>query len=131
MHGGATAHHDARLAVLIAHGVPRQRILVASEGASTTLQELEGVVRLLQGRDDPIILVTSPHHSRRVALTWQCVSRGRLQGILRTTYQSRAPREWWSCARSVREVLVEYLALLDLALGSPCARRMAATKRVR
>jgi uncharacterized SAM-binding protein YcdF (DUF218 family) len=125
MNSKATTGHDERLRVLVRYGVPRQCIVVVAEGASTTLQELERVVCVLQATDGPVILVTSPHHTRRVALIWQRVRRARQPGIVRTTCRGLAPRESWRCASSIREMLIEYLALLDLALGSRCARGLA------
>jgi uncharacterized SAM-binding protein YcdF (DUF218 family) len=68
----------------------------------------------------PVILVTSKYHTRRTRLTWQYVSGGRSQPIVRAaTLDPFDPEHWWQERRSILAVVREYLGLLNYYAGFP------------
>jgi uncharacterized SAM-binding protein YcdF (DUF218 family) len=69
--------------VLIQQGVPASAIVVPTGKAGGTLKELQAVYSAMTSQDAPVILVTSKYHTRRTRLTWQYVTAGRSQPMVR------------------------------------------------
>ena len=68
----------------------------------------------------PVILVTSKYHTRRTRLTWQYVTGGRSQPIVRAaSLDPFDPEHWWQERRSILAVVREYLGLLNYYAGFP------------
>lgn len=114
--------------VLLRLGVPTASIVVAARGAEGTLEELAIAADTLASRDiqrsSPVILVTSPYHTRRVALTWQRTGGDRWPGLTRAATADPFPvGHWWRERRFVLQVAREYLGLANLALGFPVPAR--------
>jgi uncharacterized SAM-binding protein YcdF (DUF218 family) len=68
----------------------------------------------------PVILVTSKYHTRRTRLTWQYVSGGQSQAIVRApSGDPFDPERWWQTRSFVLSVIREYLGLFNYWLGFP------------
>jgi uncharacterized SAM-binding protein YcdF (DUF218 family) len=68
----------------------------------------------------PVILVTSKYHTRRTRLTWQYVSGGQSQPIVRAASGDPfEPESWWKTRGYVLSVVREYLGLFNYWLGFP------------
>lgn len=66
----------------------------------------------------PVILVTSKYHTRRTRLTWQYVSAGRSQPIVRAASGDPfEPENWWQTRRYALSVVREYLGLANYYAG--------------
>ena len=108
--------------VLIKQGVRESSIRVAEDEAAGTLEELRAVYNSLTVKSAPVILVTSKYHTRRARLTWQYVTGGRSQAIVRVAAQDPfEPSRWWRERRFVLSVVREYLGLANYYAGFPVA----------
>ena len=68
----------------------------------------------------PVILVTSKYHTRRTRLTWQYVSGGQSQPIVRAASGDPFdPESWWKTRGYALSVVREYLGLFNYYLGFP------------
>jgi uncharacterized SAM-binding protein YcdF (DUF218 family) len=100
--------------VLIQQGVPASAIVAPTVKAGGTLEELQAVYSAMASKDAPVILVTSKFHTRRTRLTWNYVSAGRSQPIVRAaTGDPFDPNHWWHKRSSVLSVVREYLGLVN------------------
>jgi uncharacterized SAM-binding protein YcdF (DUF218 family) len=100
-------------AVLIQQGVPPEAIVIPKDDAIGTLEELQAAYAALDQKDAPVILVTSKYHTRRTRLTWQYVTQGRSQAIVRAaTGDPFDPTHWWYTRRYALSVVREYLGLI-------------------
>jgi uncharacterized SAM-binding protein YcdF (DUF218 family) len=107
--------------VLVRQGVPASAILVPrAETGGGTLEELQTVALALRSKDTPVILVTSKYHARRTRLTWNHLTEGRSQGIVRSASRDPFdPTRWWRERRFVLAVVREYLGLVNYYAGFP------------
>jgi uncharacterized SAM-binding protein YcdF (DUF218 family) len=111
------ANIDERRAVLVRSGVPAASIVVVAGHPSDTLAELRLAEGALNTDQQPVILVTSKFHTRRVRLAWQQASAGRQAPIVRAVQDDQFdPARWWRDAQMARVVVHEYLGLIRLAL---------------
>ena len=107
-------------AVLMQQSVPESALVFPFEKAGGTLEELEAVYSALNNKTAPVILVTSKFHTRRTRLTWQYVTQGRSEPIVRL-----APADpfdsnhWWQHRRFALSVMREYMGLFNYYLGFP------------
>lgn len=100
--------------VLIQQGVPASAIIVLTIEAGGTLEELQAVYSAMTSKDAPVILVTSKFHTRRTRLTWQYVTAGRSQPIVRAaTGDPFDPNHWWHRRSFTLSVVREYLGLVN------------------
>ena len=100
--------------VLIRQGVPASAIVVLTIKAGGTLEELQAVYSAMTSKDAPVILVTSKFHTRRTRLTWQYVTAGKSQPIVRAaTGDPFDPNHWWHRRSFVLSVVHEYLGLIN------------------
>jgi uncharacterized SAM-binding protein YcdF (DUF218 family) len=108
--------------ILIGQGVPASAIAVPKDEARGTLEELQAVYAVLQSKDAPVILVTSKYHTRRTRLTWNYVTAGRSQPIVRAASRDPFdPDRWWQQRRFILSVVREYLGLANYYAGFPVA----------
>ena len=132
--------------VLLKQGVPASAIIVPQGKSSGTLEELQAAYKALisqrsevrdrrsdvsdqkseigdQGAADaPVILVTSKYHTRRTKLTWDYVTAGRSQAIVRAAARDPFdPSRWWQQRRFILAVVREYLGLANYYAGFPVA----------
>jgi uncharacterized SAM-binding protein YcdF (DUF218 family) len=113
---GITRRHGWELsrAVLIQKGVPANAVVVVAGKGGGTLEELQAVYSAMTSKDAAIILVTSNYHTRRTRLTWNYVSAGRSQPIVRAaTGDPFHPNHWWHRRSFVLSVVREYLGLVN------------------
>jgi uncharacterized SAM-binding protein YcdF (DUF218 family) len=106
------------MTVLEQFGVPAEAIRESTVPTTSTLEELDALAKLIQPGDAPVLLVTSPYHTRRVALAWQMVTGGRSPGIVRAARTERFDATWWWLDPAGRLAVVhEYLGLIAYGLG--------------
>ena len=68
----------------------------------------------------PVILVTSKYHTRRTRLTWNYVTDGRSQAIVRAASGDPFdPDSWWKTRSYALSVVREYLGLANYYAGFP------------
>ena len=85
-----------------------------------TLEELQAVYGALGAKDAPVILVTSKYHTRRTGLTWNYITAGRSQAIVRAASRDPFdPKRWWHTRRYALSVVREYLGLANYYAGFP------------
>lgn len=102
--------------VLTTLGVPAEAIVTPPERAQNTFEELAIALRALDPRDQPVILVTSKVHTRRVGLTWRYLAGGRSPGLTRPTrYDPFDVDRWWLEGRFLTQVTREYAGLVGYA----------------
>jgi len=107
-------------AVLIQQGVPDSAIVIPVDEGIGTLEELQAVYTSLDDKTATVILVTSKFHTRRTRLTWQYVTKGRAQPIVRAARGDPFdPERWWQERRFVLSVVREYLGLINYYAGFP------------
>ena len=124
--------------VLVKQGVPPAAIVIAKGEGEGTLEELRAAYEALVSQRSevgdqrpalskvegsavmPAILVTSKYHTRRTRLTWQYVTRGRSEAIVRAASGDPFdPDRWWHTRRSALSVVREYLGLANYYAGFP------------
>jgi uncharacterized SAM-binding protein YcdF (DUF218 family) len=99
--------------VLIRQGVPASAIVAITGKAGGTLEELQAVYSAMTSKDAPMILVTSKYHTRRTRLTWQHVTAGKSQPIVRAaTGDPFDPNHWWHRRSFALSVIHEYFGLV-------------------
>ena len=107
-------------AVLVQQGLPPAAILIPEGEGLGTLEELKAVYAALPFKDAPVILVTSKYHTRRTRLTWQYVTGGPSQPIVRAASRDPFdPDRWWQTRRFALSVVREYLGLANYYAGFP------------
>jgi uncharacterized SAM-binding protein YcdF (DUF218 family) len=108
-------------AVLERLGVPPVAILVLSEPAENTADEVRVIERELQRVGGvAVILVTSRLHSRRVRATWLALVGESPRGIVR--YATAAPHDadhWWRHTNESLAVSREVFGLVNVWVGFP------------
>jgi uncharacterized SAM-binding protein YcdF (DUF218 family) len=111
---------ETSLYVLHARGVPDEAVVVLPGVARTTVEELANVFMVLGPGEEPLIVVTSPTHTRRVGMLWRRIAGTSRPLILRFTRSDPFdPNRWWQDREQIVTVLREYLSLANLLLGSP------------
>jgi uncharacterized SAM-binding protein YcdF (DUF218 family) len=101
------------------YGVPSAAIVALEEPVRITEAELRVVhqVAVAQGYRR-VILLTSPHHTRRVRLIWWREAHGDVEGLVVSARGDPFPvDDWWRRRRFAEAVLHEYLGLLAIYLG--------------
>jgi len=109
---------EARI-VLEKHGVPARAIVALPSPVKTTEAELKVVGEAARARGwRRVILVTSPHHSRRVKLVWRREAPSDIEGLVRLVPGDEfLDGDWWRKRRQAEAVLHEYLGLTAIYLG--------------
>jgi uncharacterized SAM-binding protein YcdF (DUF218 family) len=124
--------------VLIQQGVPESAILISEEEGIGTLEELKAAWEVVDAGERkglgvrrnavnamnalPVILVTSKYHTRRTRLTWNYVTGGRSQAIVRAARGDPFdPDHWWHTRSYAFSVVREYLGLANYYAGFPVA----------
>jgi uncharacterized SAM-binding protein YcdF (DUF218 family) len=93
---------------------------VASDAKSATNAERNNAMNANNAL--PVILVTSKYHTRRTRLTWQYVTGGQSQPIVRAaTGDPFDPERWWHTRAYALSVVREYLGLANYYAGFPVA----------
>jgi uncharacterized SAM-binding protein YcdF (DUF218 family) len=108
--------------VLIQQGIPASAIRIPKDESVGTLEELQATYEALEVKDAPVILVTSKFHTRRTRLTWNYVTSGRSQAIVRAAAGDPFdPERWWQQRGFALSVVREYLGLINYYAGFPLA----------
>ncbi len=123
--GGSTFYKQSA----IERGIPGDNVLILEAGAISTQEEASRIQDYIKNRGDinSVILVTSKSHSRRAKIIFsRTLGRG-IDIISRpTTYESFNPEAWWHDEEETRQVLFEYLKLINVffRLPKPLTNRM-------
>lgn len=109
---------DIQWMVLKAMRVPASAVLQIDKRSDSTAGEAEQLLSLLeQRRIRTVILVTNRSHSTRARKILARASRGAVSIISRPTrYDTFNADGWWHSRADAREVLLEYIKLLDYLL---------------
>jgi uncharacterized SAM-binding protein YcdF (DUF218 family) len=103
-------------------GVPTCDILVIESPCLDTEGEIRQAALLTQARQkkEPIILVTSKCHARRVKVLWKALAGRSYPGIVRYTEQDPfLPDRWFLNSRDAQAVAHELFGLLNILFGFP------------
>jgi uncharacterized SAM-binding protein YcdF (DUF218 family) len=105
-------------AVLVQQGVPPSALVIPKDEGIGTLEELQAVYSALEHKNAAVILVTSKYHTRRTRLTWNYITAGRSQPIVRAASQDPFdPDHWWQNRRFILSVVREYLGIVNYYAG--------------
>jgi uncharacterized SAM-binding protein YcdF (DUF218 family) len=105
-------------AVLVQQGVPLSALVIPKGEGIGTLEELQAVYSALEHKNAAVILVTSKYHTRRTRLTWNYLTAGRSQPIVRAASQDPFdPDHWWQKRRFILSVVREYLGIVNYYAG--------------
>jgi uncharacterized SAM-binding protein YcdF (DUF218 family) len=106
--------------VLLRQGVVASDILVLIGEPRSTLEELKIVADALLSKNEPVILVTSPFHTRRTGLIWKYLTKAHSRPIVRVaSRESFEVDRWWKRRELAWSVVHEYLGLANYYLGFP------------
>ncbi len=102
-------------------GVPAGRIRLLDDGVLNTVDEMRVIARELKGKGaEPVILVTSKTHSRRVRHTWSAIVGSSPRAIVRyATEEPYRPGRWWENTRDALDVSREVSGLMNVWVGFP------------
>jgi uncharacterized SAM-binding protein YcdF (DUF218 family) len=101
-----------RAQILEQLGVPASAIDVVDQQPSSTLEEVEVLAAAIGKTDTPVVLVTSPYHTRRTELDWARATDGEVAGIVRPARQETFDTQsWWRDPQARLRVWHEYLGL--------------------
>ena len=104
--------------VLVAMGVPGERIRTVDGTAISTFDEANLVRRALDASVRSLLVVTSPYHVRRARMIFTDVLAGSgVQIAVAGVPEEQIPRRWWASQDSAREVLLEYAKLAFYLAG--------------
>ena len=105
-------------AVLVQQGVPPSALVIPKDEGIGTLEELQAAYAALEHKNAAVILVTSKYHTRRTRLTWNYITAGRSQPIVRAASQDPFdPDHWWQNRRFILSVVKEYLGIVNYYAG--------------
>jgi uncharacterized SAM-binding protein YcdF (DUF218 family) len=108
----------SRVDVLESLGVPPGVISVSDRFATNTQDELAILADAIQPGTSPVLLVTSPYHTRRTAIAWSLATNGRSRGITRGAQQDPFDRQaWWREPPMRTRIWHEYVGLAAYAIG--------------
>ncbi len=123
----APSNADLARQLFAQRGVPDSALITPDGTVASTAEELRlafAALRPLAPAGTLVILVTSPYHTRRVALTWQRTARGHFPGVVRPShYDPFDPDAWWLKRDSIISLAREYLSLANDAIGAPARER--------
>jgi uncharacterized SAM-binding protein YcdF (DUF218 family) len=105
--------------VLIQLGVPPAAIQIAPGTATNTRSELCLAAAALQPGEAPVIIVTSPYHTRRAQLLWEEATQGQSAAIMHATNERYPGDRWWLEWEAVPPIAREYLGLLNVWTHAP------------
>jgi uncharacterized SAM-binding protein YcdF (DUF218 family) len=118
-----SGEEDYSRMVLIAKGVPPEKIRILAPEINNTAEELNAVFAELQSQPGAkVVIVTSKVHTRRVRAIWNVVSRGTMPSrlLVRAASDDRFDAEhWWRTTNDALSVVREYLGLLNAWAGFP------------
>jgi uncharacterized SAM-binding protein YcdF (DUF218 family) len=103
-------------------GVPEAAILEIEPACADTADEIRTAVQQAQSRTnkDPIILITSKCHARRVKVIWKSLMGTTRPAIVRYSEQDPfSPDRWFLNTRDASRVAHEFFGLLNAWCGFP------------
>jgi uncharacterized SAM-binding protein YcdF (DUF218 family) len=102
-------------------GVPEEAMRMLEGRARNTAEEIQLVAAQVAGRThDPVILVTSKPHTRRVRSTWARLIGSRPRAVVRAARDDPFDAEhWWRGSEDALAVSREVLGLLNTLAGFP------------
>jgi len=106
---------------LVHAGVPPDAVVRIRREAENTREELAIVREWAEHAGlRRVILVTSPHHTRRVRLIWDAHHQAHVAALVHPTpYEPFDPTRWWRARRTLEKGLHELFGVLHFLVGSP------------
>lgn len=106
--------HELNVQIALELGVPPDAITVVGERASNTRQETRLISATLHALGlRSVIIVTSPHHTRRTSIILREVLGSDVRYMVHPSrYDDFNPRGWWRSPRQTWNVMSEYEKLL-------------------
>jgi uncharacterized SAM-binding protein YcdF (DUF218 family) len=92
--------------VLLARGVPPERIKFLGNGSISTAEEAQYISQVFGSKNKKIIIITSPFHVRRARMILNDIISKCDIRVVGTPYSSFKQR-WWPDQGSAREVILE------------------------
>ena len=99
-------------------GVPDAAVRLYGQNTMSTVEEGELLAGLLGPEVKTVIVVTSPHHSRRAKVILSRLLPGRELLFSPPPYE-RFEQQWWTHQASARNVIIECAKFLFYFLGKP------------
>jgi uncharacterized SAM-binding protein YcdF (DUF218 family) len=127
--GNMMERHEVNQDIARQLGVPPEAMELVTAPAWSTLTEAETVIDYLRRHGiTSILLVTSPPHSRRAAMTYRHLAGDTLQiRMCPSHYDYFVAERWFESRPLARRLLIEYLKLLNYVLVDRwCATTRAA-----
>ena len=116
--------HESGRGLLLKLGVPAEAIQILPERVNNTLSELQSVLRYAgSGAAEPLIIVTSKPHSRRVRVIWDTMATGRAAIVRYTPRDRYGAAVWWHDSKDALETFREAFGVLNAWAGYPIAPR--------
>jgi uncharacterized SAM-binding protein YcdF (DUF218 family) len=102
-------------------GVPDASIRVLNGEIVNTQQEIQAASAEMQReRENTILIVTSPEHTRRVRTLWKILAPSSEKAIVRAAPEDPFDADrWWGNTRDALAVVREYLGLINAWAGLP------------
>ena len=116
------APDEATTVEILEHlGVPAGSIRILDRPVRNTDQELRIIAGELGSNSrDPVIIVTSKYHTRRVRAIWRAVIGTKAKAIVRYAYEDPYDSaRWWQNTRDAMQAIRENLGLLNVWAGFP------------
>jgi uncharacterized SAM-binding protein YcdF (DUF218 family) len=118
--------HELSRRVLLKLGVPAAVIQTVPGAVNNTAAELEDVIRSLSrtGSHEPVILVSSRSHTRRVRVIWNMLTHGNQSAVVR--YAESDPYDalhWWRTTTDALTTAREAFGIVNAWAGYPIAPR--------
>jgi len=112
---------DVNARVLEREGVPSSAIHVLQPPILNTADELKTIaVAMTPGEAEPVMIVTSKAHTRRVHALWKLLESGHGRIVVRAASEdSFKPAHWWRSTGDALDVVREVLGLLNVWAGLP------------
>ncbi len=108
--------------VLVARGVPKDRIVVLPGHSNSTWNDAQALGRFLKSAPNArVAVVTSDYHTRRARWSFRrAVPEFRNQiWFVSAPTDSYDPARWWRCRRGFMAITSEYVKLTAYAAGDP------------
>jgi uncharacterized SAM-binding protein YcdF (DUF218 family) len=112
---------DVNARVLVHEGVPESAIRVLQPPILNTADEMRTIAEVVAaGGKQPVIVVTSKAHTRRVRALWRSLERGKGRIVVRAAVDDPFdPEHWWRTTGDALDVVREVLGLFNVWAGLP------------
>jgi uncharacterized SAM-binding protein YcdF (DUF218 family) len=115
---------DLSRKVLVKLGVPDSAIREIPKAVDNTVSELRVIAAYARSQSaDPLIIVTSKVHTRRVRVIWTTVAPGQTVIVRNKPSDPFEPSRWWRTTTDALSAIREVFGILNAWAGFPIAPR--------